>query len=77
MVLRQGLSLSLLGTAIGLGLSFWTAGLMRGILHGVTPADPATFAAVAAVLLTIALVTSVIPALRAARIDPVVAFKAE
>lgn len=77
MVLGQGLSLSLLGTAIGLGLSIWTASLMRGILHGVTPADPATFAAVAGVLLTIALLASVIPALRAARIDPVVALKAE
>jgi ABC-type lipoprotein release transport system permease subunit len=51
--------------------------LLRGLLHGVTPADPATFAAVAALLTFVAAIASMAPAWRASRVDPVIALKSE
>jgi ABC-type lipoprotein release transport system permease subunit len=50
---------------------------MRSLLHEVEPADPLTFAAVAVVLTVVAVVASLVPAWRAARLDPVLALKAE
>jgi predicted permease len=77
MVLGQGLTLTLTGVVIGIGVSIWAAGLMRGLLHGVKPQDPLTFAAVGAVLTAVAILASLVPALRATRVDPVVALKTE
>ena len=50
---------------------------MRGLLYGVAPHDPWTFAAVGLVLLSIAAGASAVPALRAARVDPLDALKTE
>jgi ABC-type lipoprotein release transport system permease subunit len=50
---------------------------MRDMLYGVTPTDPLTFVAVGLLLTVIAMVASLIPALRATRVDPLVALKAE
>jgi putative ABC transport system permease protein len=50
---------------------------MRQILFGVTPTDPATFAIVAALMLTVALLACWIPARRATRVDPLVALRYE
>jgi putative ABC transport system permease protein len=50
---------------------------MRSLLFGVTTLDPSTFAAVAALLVVVALSASYVPARRAARVDPVVALRAE
>jgi ABC-type antimicrobial peptide transport system permease subunit len=47
------------------------------VLHGVSPLDPATFAAVAFVLTIVAAIASLVPAWRATRVDPVIALKAE
>jgi putative ABC transport system permease protein len=77
MVLGSGISLALVGIAAGLALAFGVTRLLRGLLHGVTPADPATFAAVAAALVGVAALASVVPAWRASRVDPVVALKSE
>ncbi len=77
MVLGSGVSLALTGIAAGLALALGVTRLLRGLLHGVTPADPATFAAVAVVLTAVAALASVVPAWRASRVDPVIALKSE
>jgi ABC-type antimicrobial peptide transport system permease subunit len=77
MVLRQGLILSGVGAAIGLGLAFGLTRLMSSQLYGVNPVDPLTYSLVAAGLLTVALVASYIPAWRAARVDPMKALRQE
>ena len=50
---------------------------MEGLLYGVAPRDPATFAIVAALLLVIAVLASAVPAFRAARVDPLEALRSE
>ena len=50
---------------------------MRPLLYGVTPGDPAAFGAVAALLTVVAVAASAAPAIRATRVDPLVALKAE
>jgi putative ABC transport system permease protein len=77
MVLRSGVGLALAGIAAGLVLAFGVTRLLSGLLHGVTPADPATFAVVAIALTGVAALASAVPAWRASRVDPVVALKSE
>jgi putative ABC transport system permease protein len=77
MVLGSGVSLALLGVAAGLALAFGVTRLLRGLLHGVTPADPSTFAIVAAGLVGVAALASLVPAWRASRVDPVLALRSE
>ena len=77
MILGSGLSLALVGITGGIVLAFGITRLLRGLLHGVTPADPATFAAVALLLTLVAILASAVPAWRASRVDPVVALKSE
>jgi ABC-type antimicrobial peptide transport system permease subunit len=75
MVLRQGLSLAIAGVIIGAVASFALARLIQGLLHGVTPHDPATFSIVPAVLLFVALFASWVPAWRATRVSPLKALR--
>jgi putative ABC transport system permease protein len=77
MVLGSGLWLALVGIAAGLVLAFGVTRLLAGLLHGVTAADPATFVVVAALLSAVAALASLVPAWRAARVDPVIALKSE
>jgi putative ABC transport system permease protein len=77
MVLGSGVSLAVYGIVAGLVLAFGVTRLLRGLLHGITPADPATFAAVAAALTAVAALASVVPAWRASRVDPVIALRSE
>ena len=77
MVLGSGLSLALVGIAGGIALALGITRLLRGLLHGVTPADPMTFAAVAGLLTVVAIAASTVPAWRASRVDPVLALKSE
>ena len=77
MVLGNGLTLALAGIAGGIALAFGITRLLRGLLHGVTPADPATFAAVATLLTVVAFLASAVPAWRASRVDPVIALRSE
>jgi putative ABC transport system permease protein len=77
MVLGSGLSLALIGIAGGIALALGITRLLRGLLHGVTPADPLTFAGVAVLLTAVAIVASTVPAWRASRVDPVLALKSE
>jgi putative ABC transport system permease protein len=77
MVLQQGLVVGLAGAAAGAAMSFWLTRLLRGLLFGITPADPLTFAVCIAFVLGIALAASYMPARRASRIDPIVALRQE
>ena len=77
MVVRRGLALAVAGITVGLGGAVLLTRLMQGMLYGVTSTDPLTFAAVAGVLLLVAVIASVIPALRATRVDPLVALRSE
>jgi predicted permease len=77
MVLRQGLGLAIAGAAVGLGGALIVSHLMAGVLYGVRPTDPLTFAGVALLLIGVALLACYIPARRAIRVDPLVALRYE
>ena len=77
MVLRSGLSLALIGIAIGLAGAFALTRLMSKLLFGVTPTDTVTFVSVAAILFVVALFACLIPARRATKVDPIVALRYE
>src|SRR6185437_10421483 len=77
MVVGRGLSLAVAGILAGLAGALVLTRFMRSILFGVGTTDPATFVGVTLVLLGVALLASWIPARRAARVDPLVAMRAE
>jgi ABC-type antimicrobial peptide transport system permease subunit len=77
LILRRGLEVTLVGVAIGLAASVGLARTMARLLFGVSPTDPATYAAVTLVWLAVALAACYLPARRAARIDPTVALRHE
>jgi ABC-type antimicrobial peptide transport system permease subunit len=76
-VLADGLRLSLMGIAIGLATALGLTGLIESQLYGVTPTDPTTFIAVAAVLLAVALIASYLTARRTTNVDPMQALRHE
>ena len=76
MVVRQGLLMSVIGVAVGAALAVLATGLMDSVLYGVGPRDPLTFTLVPLVLLAAALLGAIVPALRAARVNPVIALRA-
>ena len=76
MVIYQGLRLALIGVAIGLASAFGLARLVASLLFGVKAWDPLVFASVPIVLALIALVAVWLPAVRASRVDPIVALRA-
>jgi putative ABC transport system permease protein len=75
LVLGGGLRLALLGVAAGALTFLGVSRALAGLLYGVTPGDPATLAAVSGLLLAVAAVACLAPALRASRIDPVQALR--
>jgi putative ABC transport system permease protein len=75
--LRQGLWLTGTGIALGIAASIAVTRVMSAMLFGVSATDPITYVAVSAVLTVIALAATYLPARRAARVDPVVALRAE
>ena len=74
-VVRGALSLAAGGLVAGLVSAVWLGRLMEGLLFEVTPTDPATFAAVAAILLIVTAIAAAVPADRATRIDPLQALR--
>jgi putative ABC transport system permease protein len=77
MVLGQGGKIALVGIAIGIVAAFGLTRLMSGLLFSVSASDPATFAAVAGLLVLVAIFACYIPARRALRVDPMVALRYE
>ena len=76
-VLRDGMTTALVGTLIGSVGVYLVARGMRGIVPGVAPGDPTAFIAVAATLIGAALVACLLPASRAASVDPMTALRQE
>ena len=75
MVLKQGMNMALIGTAVGIVLSFLLFRGLSSVLYGVKSTDFVTLGAVSAILLAVAFAASYVPALRATRVDPVVALR--
>jgi putative ABC transport system permease protein len=75
MILKEGGVLLAMGLVLGVAGAFFATRVMRGLLFGVAPHDPATFIGVAVMMAAIGMVACWIPALRAARIDPAIAMR--
>ena len=70
MIVRRGLSLSIIGAGVGVAISVLITRLLSGLLYGIRPTDPVTFAATTVLLILVGTVASCVPAYRAARMDP-------
>jgi predicted permease len=77
LVVRDGMRLVAIGLAVGVVIALPLSRLLSGWLYGLSPTDPLTFVAMPMMFATVALVASLIPSRRAARLDPLVALRAE
>ena len=77
LIVRQGMLLAGIGVAIGLASAFGLARVLASLLFGVKTTDPATYGAVALVLISVALFATYVPARRATKIDPLIALRYE
>jgi ABC-type antimicrobial peptide transport system permease subunit len=77
MVMRRGLFLALSGIAAGLVIALAAAPQIAPLLYGVSPSDPVSIAGAALFLIVVAVTASLIPALRATRVDPILALHEE
>jgi predicted permease len=77
LILRQGMTLALIGTVIGLAIAFGATRLLKSVLYGVSASDPITFVGVTLLLAAVALLACWLPARRATRVDPMIALRAE
>ncbi|HEU0368965.1 MAG TPA: FtsX-like permease family protein, partial [Candidatus Acidoferrum sp.] len=77
LVLAQGARVTAIGVALGIAGSLALTRAIRSLLFGLSPADPATFVAVALLLIAVALLACYLPARRAAKVDPNVALRYE
>jgi putative ABC transport system permease protein len=77
LIVGQGLGLAVAGVVVGLVLAALSTPLARSLLFNVSPFDPVSFIAVSMFLIGVALAASYVPALRATRVDPMVALRQE
>ena len=77
LVVAEGMRPALVGVALGVAMALGLGRALAGMLHDVSPRDPATLAGVSALLIVVALLACLLPARRAARVDPMVAIRAE
>ena len=75
MTVKEGLKLVGLGLVIGVVMAFVLTRVMASLLFGISATDPVTFLSIGLVLLGVAMLASYIPALRATRVDPMVALR--
>jgi ABC-type antimicrobial peptide transport system permease subunit len=77
LVMRQGLTLVLVGTVIGLAAAFGAAKLLAGVLYGGNAVDPLTFTLVPVLLIAVAALATFAPARRAATVDPAITLRSD
>jgi len=77
LVLSQGLRVALIGIAAGVFVSFVVTRFLASLLYGIVATDPLTFASVTLLVLAVASAATAVPAMRAARIDPVLMLRTE
>jgi ABC-type antimicrobial peptide transport system permease subunit len=77
LVLRQGIVLACIGAGIGFAVAFPLTRLMKSLLFGVSPLDPLVFITVAVVCVAAALLACLLPARRAAEVDPLILLRYE
>jgi len=77
LVIAQGARLAALGVAIGIASALALSRVLRTLLFGVSATDPLTYAAIGGLLALVALGACWLPARRAARVDPIIALRAE
>jgi ABC-type antimicrobial peptide transport system permease subunit len=77
LVLRRGMALGVAGVALGVALAFALAGVLESLLYGVEPFDPWPLAILSGLLLLVVAAASLLPARRAAAVDPLVSLRAE
>jgi ABC-type antimicrobial peptide transport system permease subunit len=76
-IVASGAKLALIGVGLGLVGAAGIARFLSGLLYGVAPTDPGTFAALAAVMALVTVAACYLPARRAAKLDPTLALRAE
>ncbi|MBZ5636843.1 MAG: ABC transporter permease [Acidobacteriia bacterium] len=77
MVMRRGLLLAISGIAVGIAIALAAAPLIAPLLYHVRPADPVSIVGAALFLIAVAILASLLPALRATRVDPILALRQE
>jgi ABC-type antimicrobial peptide transport system permease subunit len=76
-VVRDGLAVTIVGVAAGFVAALVAVQLVKSLLFGITPYDPLTLLTAPATLILIAVVACLLPAARAAKVDPMIALRAE
>jgi putative ABC transport system permease protein len=77
LVLRQGVAQLGIGLLVGLALAAGVSSVVGVLMFQVNPRDPAVFGGVVALIVAVGLVAGLVPALRATRVDPIVALRSE